>query len=61
MKAIYETRQVCVVIEEDGDQVLLEPIDGTADQQFWVDIGDSGLTLDPTDGEMEQATEDTAL
>lgn len=54
MKAIYHrTSILCVVVEDDGGNVLLEPLNGTEDERFWVGFDDPCLTLDPTDGEMD--------
>lgn len=53
MKAIYKRQDIlCVVVEEYGDHVILEPVDGNEDQQFSVSLGDENLILDPTDDEV---------
>lgn len=56
MKAIYTPKPIyCVVIEDDGDNVILEPVDGTIDNRFSVSLGDPGLNLDPTDTDLREA------
>lgn len=53
MKAIYRQKDIlCVVVEDDGGNVLLEPVDGDEDQRFWVGFDDENLVLDPTDEEV---------
>jgi hypothetical protein len=55
MKALYTSTRYCVVVDDDGDSVCLEPVDGDEDQRFWVDYGDPGLIIDPTDGDLSEA------
>lgn len=54
MKAIYTPKpDLYVVVDDDSDSVLLEPVGGDEDQRIWVDYSDPSLILDPTDGEIE--------
>jgi len=54
MRAIYNQGPVyCVVVEDDGDGVLLEPMDGGEDERFWVSYDNPHLVLDPTDDQVE--------
>lgn len=56
MKAIYKRDDLlCVIIEDNGQMVLLEPIDGDEHSRFWVNFGDPNLIIDPTDGELLDA------
>jgi hypothetical protein len=55
VKAIFAPPpRLCVVIENKGDSVILEPIDGDWDEdiQFSVSLSDPFLILDPTDDEV---------
>lgn len=53
MKAILTSKAVLYsVVEDDGDGVLLEPVDGDEDQRIWVSYADPYLIIDPTDGDI---------
>lgn len=59
MKAIYAPKCIlCVVVEDTGDGVILEPVDGDADQRFSVGYDSPYLVLDPTDDEIEAIDQD---
>lgn len=53
MKAIYGSTQLCVIVEDGGTGVLLEPFLGDHSQRFWVDLANPDLLIDPTDDEIE--------
>ena len=53
MKVLLRGQDVlCVVVEDDGDSLLLEPVDGDEDQWFWVELSDPRLVIDPTDADL---------
>ena len=55
MKAIYKHKnELCVIVEIYGDMVLLEPMEGDADQRFSVYLSDPNLVIDPTDDEVAE-------
>ena len=52
MNAIYKGQDIrYVVVEEDGDGVILEHYDGDSDTRVKVLYDDPRLILDPTDNE----------
>lgn len=55
MKAIYHSPPVlCIVVEELGTGVMLEPVDGDEDSWFIVNYDDPALVIDPTDDEVAE-------
>ena len=54
MKALYRD-ELCVVVQDGGAGVTLEPCEGTEDQRVVVDYGDPDLLLDPTDSDIQDA------
>lgn len=53
MKAIYNLKQLCVVVADDGEWVTLEPVEGDENQRFAIAVADPSLLLDPTDDDIE--------
>lgn len=53
MKAIYNQRSLCVIVEDGSTGVLLEPVVGGREDRFWADLSDPKLLVDPTDDEID--------
>lgn len=53
MKAIINGQKLCVVVEDTGDGVVLEPFLGSHHDRFWLPITNASLLLDPTDDEVD--------
>lgn len=53
MKAIVNKTKLCVIVEDAGDGLWLEPVEGSNKDRFWLQLCDPDLIVDPTDDEVE--------